>query len=52
MQSTTSDIRLVVLPFRVQNLPGHFVFEHSQSIHIVEFWVMTVCVLVSNYRLS
>jgi len=52
MQSATSDTRLVLCPFQVQNIPEHVVFERSQSIHIVDFWVMTVCVLVSNYRLS
>jgi len=52
VQSATFETRLVLLPFQVQNLPEHILFEHSQSIHIVDFWVMTVCVLVSNCRLS
>jgi len=52
VQSATSDTRVVRRPLQVQNLPEHVVFEHFQSIHIVDFWVITVCVLVSNYRLS
>jgi len=43
VQSAMSDTHLILRPFQVQNLPEHVVFEHSQSIHIVVFWVMTVC---------